>query len=499
MLDQRVKDEDAKEAKEAQTGQAAMPGPARGLPRGALGAWWWQGTRTVLFTRPNWTGLHATPAIVACLFLVPSIAGILLERLYIDGPAFFYWPGLGMGWMSALVMLWACWLLVRDAAEGATPPRSAVALFAMLLAQSLPLLIAVSVVLVPMAREGYFTPSEDQASVIARVAWVAGLGWLFLAQAVLMWRSSAPHMAARLASVALVAAMVLLNNHLLPAQHWYPVPDEEEAEEAEESDAAEWGLTQEVMEAQSQVLRQSLQSLSRQRSGVIDVYAITFAPYAEEDVFRRESEMVAGVMQTRYGAEGRTLQLVNHPHTLESHPWATRLNLQRAIERMGQLMDRDEDVLFIHLTSHGARNGALAASFWPMEVEPVTPQLLKQWLDAAGIRHRILSISACYSGSWIAPLSTPDTLVMTAADADHTSYGCGRGSELTYFGRAMYQENLRTTWSFEEAHARARTVIEQREQEAGKTDGYSNPQIYAGERIREVLVALQAQRAAARH
>ena len=33
----------------------------------------------------------------------------------------------------------------------------------------------------------------------------------------------------------------------------------------------------------------------------------------------------------------------------------------------------------------------------------------------------------------------------------------------------------------------------------GKTDGYSNPQIYAGERIRAVLAALQAQRTAARH
>ena len=85
---------------------------------------------------------------------------------------------------------------------------------------------------------------------------------------------------------------------------------------------------------------------------------------------------------------------------------------------------------------------------------------------------------------------------MTAADAEHTSYGCGRRSELTYFGRAMFDEELRRTWSFEQAHAQARTVIERREQEAGKDDGYSNPLIHVGTAIRPVLERLERERAA---
>jgi hypothetical protein len=155
-------------------------------------------------------------------------------------------------------------------------------------------------------------------------------------------------------------------------------------------------------------------------------------------------------------------------------------------------MDREEDVLFLHLTSHGARDGELSAWFWPMSVAAVTPADLKAWLDEAGIRHRVISISACYSGSWIAPLANDDTLVMTAADAEHTSYGCGRKSELTYFGRAMYDEQLRNnTLSFEEAHAAARSVIKEREEKAGKDDGYSNPQINVGPAIRPWLAQLQ--------
>jgi hypothetical protein len=80
---------------------------------------------------------------------------------------------------------------------------------------------------------------------------------------------------------------------------------------------------------------------------------------------------------------------------------------------------------------------------------------------------------------------------MTAADATHTSYGCGRQSELTFFGRAMYAEQLQQTRSFEDAFAAARPVIEQREKEAGKDDGYSNPQISVGPDVRAALQRLR--------
>jgi hypothetical protein len=157
-------------------------------------------------------------------------------------------------------------------------------------------------------------------------------------------------------------------------------------------------------------------------------------------------------------------------------------------------MDRNEDILFIHLTSHGAANGQLAARFSPLAMQELTPQQLRQWLDQAGIRNRVISVSACYSGSWIAPLENDDTLVMTAADADHTSYGCGRKSELTFFGRAMYDEQLRSsTRSFEQAHASARKLILKREEDAGKTDGYSNPQISVGPSIRARLARMDDQ------
>ncbi|REN20658.1 hypothetical protein DSI41_03965, partial [Mycobacterium tuberculosis] len=58
---------------------------------------------------------------------------------------------------------------------------------------------------------------------------------------------------------------------------------------------------------------------------------------------------------------------------------------------------------------------------------------------------------------------------------------------LTFFGRAMFDEELRKTRSFETAFAAAVPVIKQREIDGGKEDGFSNPQISVGEKIRPVL------------
>jgi hypothetical protein len=55
----------------------------------------------------------------------------------------------------------------------------------------------------------------------------------------------------------------------------------------------------------------------------------------------------------------------------------------------------------------------------------------------------------------------------------------------------VFDEQLRRTHSFEEAFSAAVPLIRQREIEAGKPDGFSNPQISVGEKIRPVLKELE--------
>lgn len=470
----------------------APPAAAPALRKGALGAWWGQGARSAFLLRPSWDGLPLTPALLACLYLVPLAAGLGIERLYIDGPAFFHAPALlGHGGVGLAATLFGCWLLVRGRPADGPPPHGAAALYAMVCAQAFTVMLLVSLVFLPIARGGAFEADSPTRS-LAQAAWYAGTAWAFGALAVLLWRASRLAPPLRALVVGAVVGLGLLQDVFAPTRHWYP-------ERAAQADAAqpEFRLTQDKVEAQSHALHEDLKALLPQRRGVADLYVLTFAPDADAEVFRRESALVAEVMQGRFDARGRTLELVNHRSESARPAWATPLNLQRAIRHVAGLMDPDEDLLFIHLTSHGARNGELAPAFWPLHVDPLTPALLKRWLDEAGIRWRVVSISSCYSGSWIAPLAGDGTLVMTAADAEHTSYGCGRHSELTFFGRAMFDEQLRKTWSFEEAHAAVRPVIAEREQAAGKDDGYSNPQIAVGAGVAARLRELQAQRAAA--
>jgi hypothetical protein len=152
-------------------------------------------------------------------------------------------------------------------------------------------------------------------------------------------------------------------------------------------------------------------------------------------------------------------------------------------------MDRDEDLLFLYLTSHGSEDHRLSMGFWPLQLNDLDPQTLRDMLDRAGIRWRVIAISACYSGGFIDALREERTLVLTASDAQHQSFGCGAESDFTYFGRA-YDEALRATYSFTEAFERARTRIAEREKAEALTA--SNPQVFIGERVGRKLDAFSA-------
>lgn len=451
--------------------------------------WWVEGGRAAALMSPRWAGLRATPMVIAAMMATILALTALLQRLYIVGPAEFYWQAIASGWFSSALLAWVCYVLrpqpLNDTSPGAAPTSAH--LFAMVLAQMLVMTAACGVLFVVLIRSGLYTDKVLGASGIWAL-WLAPSAWLMLGQLVLLLRSSDRKPYAIAVAALTVIIVSGMSYAVRPYDFWYPEETKNNA-----GLPKQLKLTQEVMESQQPLLAQRFKDIKPQRPELIDLYAISFAPYAEEDVFRRESELVSQVISERFDAKGRTLQLVNHTETVEQWPWATPLNLRRAIRRLATVMDRDEDILFIHLTSHGARNGELAASFWPMEVTALKPADLRAWLDEAGIKHRVISISACYSGSWISSLADENTLVMTAADAENTSYGCGRKSELTYFGRALYDEQLRkNTLSFEEAHGTARPIIKQREEEAGKSDGYSNPQINVGAGIRKHLALLRA-------
>jgi hypothetical protein len=150
-------------------------------------------------------------------------------------------------------------------------------------------------------------------------------------------------------------------------------------------------------------------------------------------------------------------------------------------------MNADEDVLVLYITAHGDREHRLSAWQPPLELVPLTPTALARMLHDSGIKWRVVVVSACYSGGFVEPLRDDNTIVITAAAPDRTSFGCEAGRDFTYFGEAFFRDALTKTTSFTQAFEIARQIVTQRE--AAERLPASLPQISVGRSIGALLGA----------
>ncbi|HEY3306040.1 MAG TPA: C13 family peptidase [Candidatus Binatia bacterium] len=262
--------------------------------------------------------------------------------------------------------------------------------------------------------------------------------------------------------------------------------------EGEESGSTDYkGLDESVLYGQSGVLERELAGARPGRPGVIDVYFIGIGGYANQDVFMKEVDAVDRLFRERFDAEGKTIRLVNNRKTVATSPLASVTSLRASLKRVAEVMNRDEDILFLFLTSHGSKEHRLSLDFWPVKFHELDPATLRALLDDSGIRNRVVVVSACYSGGFIGPLKDQNTLVISASAADRNSFGCSNEVEWTYFGKAYFDEALRQTHSFVEAFEIAKLAVAERE----KKNGYkpSEPQIAVGEAIKPKLSTLEQQ------
>jgi hypothetical protein len=448
------------------------------VPRLPLHLWVREGLRAGVLMRARIGAAQPRAIELIALVVTWSALDVVLDRLSIAGDARFDLHGLLLSWWNAgaIVLLAFALLPRRDEADA---PRGVAAWFALWITAIVPVSVAAQLLSIAQVNDlvPEFGPSWWPAAV--QLAWIVAVTARMAVEFGL-------RPVARASLAAGVVALMVLSAWQFPDRPWLV-----ENDPAAQENKPHLTLSQDTFEIQQNVWKQAVARLAAQRAGVVDVYGIVFSPYADDEVFLRESSMVAKLLAERFDAAARVMHLANHADTAESLPWATPQNLERAIEAIGGKMDREHDVLFVYLTSHGAKDFKLAASNPPLDVDTVSPGELRQALDNAGIRNRVIVISACYSGGWVGPIADEHTLVMTAADATHTSFGCGSGSQLTFFGRAVFDEQLRQTHSLEQAFAAAVPVIRKREQEAGKDDGFSNPQMLVGEKIRPVLRELE--------
>lgn len=223
------------------------------------------------------------------------------------------------------------------------------------------------------------------------------------------------------------------------------------------------------------------------------VYFLGFAGYGEERVFAEEIKLAAKNVGAKYGSAQRAVLLINDRRDSTTYPFASASSLRYALNALARVMDRDEDVLFLALSSHGSRDATIAVSNEGKEPQVLGAVTLADLLAESGIRWRVIVVSACFSGAFVEPLADNHTIVLTAASRRRTSFGCADTRELTYFGEAFYRDALPGAPQLRAAFEAAKRGIRAREKEEHVKA--SQPQGYFGPLMEERLRGIEQARA----
>ena len=108
--------------------------------------------------------------------------------------------------------------------------------------------------------------------------------------------------------------------------------------------------------AQPILLNKALENIEYGEFAQSHWYFMGVAGASYQDVFHSEIERIKEQFDTRFGTYGRSIALVNHPATRTTLPIASKTSMELALRRMGQQMNRESDVLFLYMTSHGLPN-----------------------------------------------------------------------------------------------------------------------------------------------
>jgi hypothetical protein len=256
------------------------------------------------------------------------------------------------------------------------------------------------------------------------------------------------------------------------------------AQDAEDSDEAEALFYDQPARIAAAVAR-----VKPAQPGRSAVYFVSFAGDGGQGVFRREAQFASEVFGARFGSADRTVLLINDVDDRDSYPLASVSGLAQTLKLLAARMDVQQDVLMLFLTSHGSADG-LEVENGSLPLAQLSPVDLREALDAAGIRWRIVVVSACYAGVFVDALKTDTSAIVTAADAGHSSFGCEDDRELTWFGEAFLKDSLPGSASLEQAFHKAAGLIAQREDAEHQI--HSNPQLYLGPLMRKKLEALSS-------
>jgi len=291
------------------------------------------------------------------------------------------------------------------------------------------------------------------------------------------------------AALGIVGFVTLSNALYVNPSIWYYADDDDDSEPGDGYvDAHTSARMEELQFAQQSRLDMELKQLAALPHKGPATWFVGFAGYGEQHVFADEIDLAAREMAGRYGSGDRSVLLVNDRRDPGKLPLASAPALHYTLRRLGAMMGPD-DVLFLSLSSHGSEDGSISISNDGRPDADLGAVDLAAMLREAKIPWKVIVISACYAGSFIDALRDDHTIVLTAAAADRTSFGCSDDRDLTWFGEAFYRDAMPGAPTLRAAFEQARESIATME----KQEHYraSDPQAFFGAAMEKKLAAME--------
>lgn len=346
------------------------------------------------------------------------------------------------------------------------------------------LVLCLGSVPVPLFLWAVAGPYLNPLWLLSAVAAAAVYSFLYLARGLRAFTGE-PQRVAAIAGIAFIAGFVWLTDALdVIPDVWVPAEVETTADNQDGQADAESLLFDQAARIDRALAAIGATSASPR------AFFLGFAGVGEQKVFAQEIGLASRVLSERYGMNDRRLSLINDQRDLEDAPLASVSGLKYALRGLAARMNLDRDVLFLSISSHGVQDPSIAVSNSQLPLNDLTEEDLAEALSDSGIKWRVIIISACYAGGFIDSLKNPQTIVITAAAADRTSFGCSNDSDLTYFGEAFYRDALPEARSLRDAFEKARSAIALRERRE-HVDA-SRPQAYFGAELEAKLSSMNS-------
>ena len=233
----------------------------------------------------------------------------------------------------------------------------------------------------------------------------------------------------------LLAAPLVFSSLLTPSVSWWRGPGPADVDARYPNPASE-----PVLASQQTLLDDALAALEDARPGTPDLYFVGFAGDAREDAYRADVLAAKKAMDDRWDTRDRSIALVNAPTTLLQLPMATVTHLRETLKEVAAAINPDEDVVMIYLAGPTDRDGNLGVVMPPLELAQLSPATLRSLLDEAGIRWRVVIVSACNAEGFVDALEGVESVVIAAAGTSGDA--CGHGAASTPLGDALFGDAL---------------------------------------------------------